>query len=282
MPSSYIYNFPFSSLSPRPNRPVRTLHPTPYTPIILLSWLFWLCFCTSATGKTPRVDNRFYFIHITDARVGDSSHMDLTEKTIASIQKLPFDIRFVVYSVISDQSGTSLSGSKSRINQLKSSLSSPVYTVPALNTALSGPPNAVPSESLLTTAKVGKVQLVFLTSGALVAASEAAAPDYLERVLASLGGKPVILFHHYRTTGSFGPSGPYSGWREGRRLRWEKALNSHSVKAVIAVHPFKDGFHTLKNVPIYISSPGACAHRSSFRVYEFDNGKLNYQTLVLE
>ena len=65
---------------------------------------------------------------------------------------------------------------------------------------------------------------------------------------------------------------------------WEKLVNTHNVKAVIAGHFHRDEFHWLGHVPLYVSGPVAnfWNRNATFRLYEYRNGQIGYRTQYLE
>ncbi len=54
--------------------------------------------------------------------------------------------------------------------------------------------------------------------------------------------------------------------------------------AAIAGHFHRDEFHDLGGVPLLVAAPvsGRFGRQTSFRIYEYDSGRLTYRTWYLE
>ena len=106
----------------------------------------------------------------------------------------------------------------------------------------------------------------------------------LEKYLKESNGKPVVVFHHSPSVGSFHSNQFHEGWENEIKERWVKLLNKYNVKAVITGHFHRDEHHWLGNVPLYVSASiaGYWGRQGTFRIYEYNNGKISYRTQYIE
>ena len=94
----------------------------------------------------------------------------------------------------------------------------------------------------------------------------------------------MIVFHHAPSIGSFYKNTLHRGWEKAIRPEWVRLLNAYGVKAVIAGHFHRDEHHWLGEVPLYISSAMApyWGRQPTYRIYEYQDGKIGYRTQYLE
>lgn len=108
--------------------------------------------------------------------------------------------------------------------------------------------------------------------------------QWLENELKAAKGKPVVIFQHNPFSGDFYNNTLHAVGSAELREQWTKLLNSYDVKAVITGHFHRDELHWVGNVPLYVSAPviGHWGRQNTYRVYEYNNGKIGYRTQYLE
>jgi UDP-2,3-diacylglucosamine pyrophosphatase LpxH len=106
----------------------------------------------------------------------------------------------------------------------------------------------------------------------------------LETRLKQADGKPVIVFHHSPSVDDFYANKMHEGWQKDVREQWIELLNKYDVKAVIAGHFHRDEHHWLGNVPLYVSSSIANSRgrQTTYRIYEYKDGKIGYRTQYIQ
>ncbi len=108
---------------------------------------------------------------------------------------------------------------------------------------------------------------------------------WLQKELDEAGSKPVIIFHHGPSFEDFYENGLHVYWPEDAREKWDKLISSHSnIKAVIAGHFHRDELHWIGSTPVYVCPPISPLfnRQPSYRIYEYDNGKVGYTTQYLD
>jgi UDP-2,3-diacylglucosamine pyrophosphatase LpxH len=90
----------------------------------------------------------------------------------------------------------------------------------------------------------------------------------------------VLLFQHTPPVGGFFRNQVHPGWPEESRRRWEELVLGHAVKGVFTGHFHKDELHWVGDVPIFVAPPvaGSWGRQSTFRLYEYRDGKVSYRT----
>lgn len=73
------------------------------------------------------------------------------------------------------------------------------------------------------------------------------------------------------------------GWPAGARIELARLLGGFDVKAVITGHFHRDELHWVDGVPVFAGPPAAgyWGRQASFRVYEYENGRVGYRTITL-
>ena len=289
MPSSGPGSFAWTGLEGgNPLPPLRTKHPLrPILHSIALSLLLLLS-CAGAADNA-----HFYFVQITDTHFGTKDHNSLTERIVDRINDLPMRIACVVH--------TGDIGSDNLANGETASVATSILArvkVPVLYVAGNHDlPKKKLKESLEAYRRhfgdlAGKKEfngVVFLTVCTEPLSQSMTIKDYdplawLESALKEAGKKPVIVFQHAPPTGDFYKNEMHEGWPDEARQQWETLLKTHNVKAVICGHFHRDELHWIDGIPLYVAPPVARYYerQPSFRVYEYDNGRIGYYTVYME
>jgi len=262
-----------------------------------ISLLIAAAVCLIAAGNPGRVyaqpkDTHFYFIQITDTHFGDGNYLDRLQKIVDSINALPMPIECVVHT--GDISNNNIENEKSVdaglavLKQLKV----PVHFLPGNHDIL---PQRLDATLQAYRRKFGDLSssatyrgVVFLFAFTENIRKSYSIPGYdalqwLERSLKASGGKPVIVFHHAPSVRDFYSNEFHQAWQEAVPS-WKKLLNSYNVKAVIAGHFHRDELHWIGNVPLYVSASvtGYWGRQATYRIYEYDNGRISYRTQYIE
>ena len=108
----------------------------------------------------------------------------------------------------------------------------------------------------------------------------------LEDRLERSNGKPVLIFHHTPSVEDFYRNKMHPGWKGDVRDQWIELINAYNVKGVFAGHFHRDEFHWLGEVPLYVSSSvGDTMKRerqTTYRIYEYKNGRIGYRTQYIK
>ena len=241
----------------------------------------------SVTANSQR--DHFFFVQITDTHFGDADHYKRTRRIVDGINKLPMKIEFVVHTgditmdLVNEEEV--VTESKAILNKLKA----PLYYIPGNHDILAFDINSTRHEynkqfgKLIQQVQIQGVTFIFMYTEPL--ATSVAIPGYhpleqLQALLQDNKGNPVVICHHRPSVTDFYENKKHPGWPEKNRRRWVTLLNDYKVKAVIAGHFHKDEHHWLGAVPLYISAPvaGYWGRQASFRIYEYNNGKISYRT----
>lgn len=240
----------------------------------------------------PQADP-LYFVQITDTHFGTEGHYHIAEKMVAQINRLPFPIQCVVHT--GDIMADNIMDKKAveRGRRILQNLKVPVHYLPGNHDIELQDPDVTHkaySESfgpLVNRIEYQDVVFLFIYTEPL--RTHITIDDYqplarLEAHLKRSDGKPVIVFHHAPSIGSFYKNKLHRGWRKEIRDAWVRLLNAYGVKAVIAGHFHRDEHHWLGDVPLYICSPMApyWGRQPTFRIYEYRNGRIGYRTQYLE
>ena len=267
---------------------------------VYTKWLMYLLFLIvflQITNCNPYaeelIETHFYFVQITDTHFGDSDHLLRTKKVVKHINNLPMEIKCVVHTgdITSnkiDNKATVITG----LSVLKD-IKVPIHYVAGNHDIL---PQRLKSTKqayikhfggLLTQQEYDGVIFIFIYTEPLrkfFEIDEYKPLDLLESALRQAGDKPVIIFHHSPSVDDFYENRMHEGWKKDIRCRWEEILNSHNVKAVIAGHFHRDEHHWLGEVPLYVSSSvaGYWGRQTTFRIYEYKDGKIGYRTQYIQ
>ena len=260
--------------------------------VLLGIWVAWLCCCPELPAQ-QNPGAHFYFAQITDTHFGSGDHLTRTRKIIEQINALPMQIACVVHTgdIMADRIDDA--GLVNDTLALMGRIKVPLHYVPGNHDILMDRlPATVPLYRAAFGDLIASVQyhgVVFLFLYTEPLRKSFAVDGYrplvqLRKQLAQAGGKPVILFHHAPSVKNFYNNKVYRGWRSEIKAQWIELLNAHNVKAVITGHYHRDEFHWLGRVPLFVAPPvaGYWGRQASYRVYEYDNGKVSYSTQYIE
>ena len=256
---------------------------------ILCAALGWATMLPQATSveQTPRTN--FYFAQITDTHFGDKDHEQRTRKVVQAINKLPMKIEFVVHTGDITMDKIEDVAVVTDVITLIGTLKAPIHYIPGNHDILRHRHNDTMEAyknhfgELITQLEYHGVVFMFVYTEPLAKAFSV--PNYdpldeLETRLKQSDRKPVIVFHHTPSVEDFYMNRMHPGWKKEIREKWIALLNKHNVKAVIAGHFHRDEHHWLGDVPLYVCSPiaGYWGRQSTYRIYEYKNGKIGYRT----
>lgn len=258
--------------------------------LLLLVSLSLLMPC-SGTAATVHPDRQhFYFVQITDTHLGDPGNNARTLKAVQEINALPMKVECVVHTgdifMNNILDAKAVQEEKSIMGQLKM----PIHYVPGNHDIFQG-------NDLEKTASAFREALGPLSSKAecngvvfLMFCSEPLCdsfrlPDYdpmkwLKESLQEAKGKPVIIFTHRPMAKDFYGNSMHDTWPKEAQDQFSKLVNSYNVKAIITGHFHRAEQHWLGEVPVFVASSmaGYWDREATYRIYEYDNGKIGFRT----
>jgi len=238
-------------------------------------------------------DDRFYFVQVSDCHFGSGDHEARMSNIVGRINALPMPIACVV--VTGDMTSDNITNPAVTMaaTSVLTRLKAPVHYLPGNHDILPrkqaatlcaytnafGPP--------ASTAEYGGVRFLMLYTEPLSRPVEIEGYDplaWLAQALKQARGKPVIVFHHRPPFDDFYNNRMHPGWPAAVRERWDRLLRSANVKAVIAGHFHRDELHWSDAIPCFVAPPvaGYWGRQGSFRLYEYDHGRLGYRTIYQE
>jgi 3',5'-cyclic-AMP phosphodiesterase len=249
-----------------------------------------LCGCASVPREEAAA---FDFVQITDTHFGGDDHEARTRKAVDAINHLPMPIACVVHT--GDITADRLSDPRTVgvATSILATLRVPVHYLPGNHDILRRKVAATVGVytnafgPLAARAEYHGVVFLFLYDEPLRKAVTVEGYDplaWLDAALRQAGRKPVLVFIHTPPVDDFYDNRVHPGWPEEIRQRFTQMINSANVKGVIAGHFHRDELHWLGNVPLYVSSSIASywGRQASFRIYEYDHGRLSYRSVYLE
>ena len=238
---------------------------------------------------TQRSDIHFYFVQITDTHFGDRDHYKRMEEIVDAINRLPMKIECVVHTgdITADKLEDEIT--LKRGLAILQRIQVPIHFVPGNHDILRRRTEKTIKAymqnlgHLTTQAEYQGVVFIFIYTEPLAKSFSIIGYDPLEQLESALNktaNKPVVVFHHRPSVEDFYENKMHSVWKREFRKKWEKLINSHNVKAVIAGHFHRDEHHWLGNVPLYVSPPvaGYWGRQATFRIYEYRDGRIGYRT----
>lgn len=229
------------------------------------------------------------FIQLTDTHFGQRNHEAITATIIKQINKLPMKIDFAVHSGDIMNNAILDEAAVEKGRKVMSGLKVPVHYVPGNHDILRK--NHAPTRqafeadfgSLHQVHEYNGLAMVTLYTEPLAGSFKALRFDpltELEKTLKHLKGKPIVMAHHSPCVGNFYNNRSYKGWPESTRNRWITLLNTYKVTGVIAGHFHRDEMFWLGNVPLHICPPVSLSwgRQPAYRIFSYENGKLNYRT----
>lgn len=254
-----------------------------------------ICFCLAfiSAYAEDKQENHFYFVQMTDTHLGDKNHLKKAKKAVKLINKLPMKIECVVHT--GDITMDKLEDKKviNESQAIFSKLNMPMHYVPGNNDiiptrfALTSKAYLENFGPLISMAEYQNVVFLFVYTEPLRKSFSIKGYDPLgqvENYLKQSKGKPVIIFHHAPCVSDFYKNTFHDKWDAQNKEKWIKLVNSYNVKAVIAGHFHRAEQHWLGNVPLYVAAPisGYLGRQASFRIYEYNNGKIGYRTQYIK
>ncbi len=238
-------------------------------------------------------DVHFYFVQISDTHFGDGDHAKRVARVVDRINNLPMKIECVVHTGDITMNKILDEATLTNARSVLGDLQVPIHYVPGnhdfLPKLLEETRRTYESNfgTLISKAEYKGVVFIFICTEPLAQSFilEGFEPlKELEGYLQRADGRPVLLFHHTPSVEDFYRNKIHEGWKRKFRDKWEKFINTHNVKAVIAGHFHRDEHHWLGNVPLYVCSPvaGYWGRQATFRIYEFKNGKISYRTQYIK
>ncbi len=254
-------------------------------------FIFAGCGGTSHTrgSKQPVHGNHFYFVQLTDTHVGTYDHDERLSKVVKMINNLPVELACVVHSGDVFADNILKPGLADNTKQRLSRVKAPLHILPGNHDILPGNLTATYNAWLEhfgpvnTAAEYKGVVFIFIYTEPYRKDFVLPGVDglsWLENQLERAGNKPVIIFHHSPTPDDFYHNRMHNTWPAEFKKQWQKLLNSANVKAVIAGHFHRSELHWLGDVPVYVGTATATywGRQSSFRIYEYTDGKLGFRT----
>ena len=247
-----------------------------------------LCLVLFFAGALSRAkDKSFYFVQITDTHLGYSDHEERLKQVVRAINKLPFEIEFVVHTgdITTDkiEDGPTVAGALSLLKLLKPPINYVAGNHDILRNKLDSTTLAFKNNfgDLISQKEYQGVVFLFVCTEPL--AGDFSIPSYdplaeLGKRLKETAGKPVVVFQHSPSVEDFYNNEVHPGWE--RAKEWEALLNRYNVKGLIAGHFHRDEMHWLGKVPLYVCPPvaGHWGRQASFRIYEYRDGRIGYRT----
>ncbi len=260
---------------------------------LILSLVILLSLAPAAARAREQSPEHFYFVQITDTHLGDRDNLMRTVKVIEAINRLPMKIGFVVHTgdIFNDNMEDEKVMRECRAAMKK--LKAPVHFLPGNNDIDPANKDATVKTyadnfgRLISMASYNGVVFIFVYTEPLRKgfSIDGYRPlEMLARYLEKSKGKPVVIFHHAPSAADFYSNKFHPGWPEKVRKRWISLVNAYDVKAVITGHFHRDELHWLKDVPLYVAPPvsGYWGRQASFRIYEYDHGRIGYRTRYIQ
>ncbi|MFH2095056.1 MAG: metallophosphoesterase, partial [Bacteroidota bacterium] len=227
-------------------------------PILPFLFILWLSGCKS-TENEPEAD--FYFVQITDTHLGDSAHFARTGQIIENINKLPYEIEFVVHTGDIFEDNIMTDSIPEKALDMIDDVHSQLFFVPGNHDILYDNYDSTYNRYMQyigytdAVTMIQGVQCVFAFTGALYDRDICCADKVLAEVENRISnGMPTLLFHHTPCVEDFYRNEIHEGWDKFYYDSWVKLMNKYNVKAVITGHFHRDELHWLGDVPLYVAS----------------------------
>ena len=236
----------------------------------------------------------FYFVQMSDTHWGARDGLAMTRSAVGMINALPVKIEFVTITgdIISDSSRKADVMAEGLA--VMKGLKVPVYYVPGNHDLVKGD---VAETSVRFEKNLGPLNRAVDIEGVLclfvcteMKEGQARHPAEVERewIDNTLRGNrtSVLLFMHRPPLYNLvnGSDGVVS-WEDEYDARWKSFFDRHpEIKAVFAGHFHRDVMGWIGDVPVYVAPAMArfWDRQPSFRLYRYQNGRLNYWTLYPE
>ncbi len=255
--------------------------------------------CLVLAFASPCVGQHFYFAQMTDLHIGKADNAERVAKVVDSINRLPMKIECVVVTGDILDAGMSDEPAVKATLETMSKLKPPVHYLAGNHDIVAGDRMAQTAEAFARNfgplaSKADYRGVTFLMLYSETAASQRHIPNYdalkwLEQHVAEAGDKPVIVFTHRPDVEDLNAGFASDGgslffeWRKESRDKWDSIVKSPSVKAVITGHRHRDQLHWVGCTPVYVCPPvtGLFGRQTTYRVYEYTDGRLGYWTVYL-
>ncbi len=233
----------------------------------------------------------FYFVQISDTHWGKGDNLSQTAKVVKAINELPFEIKCVVHT--GDITEEAL-GNQVVLDSglaIMETLTMPVHYVSGNNDVTGDDTTLVQFRKhfgeLISVNEYQGVLMVSITTEPLRSGDSLGSyfpMVELEKVLKESSGKPVIIAHHGACVDDFYANKMHTSWDSKIRDQWIELLNNYKVTAVLAGHFHRDEMHWLGSVPLYIcaSVDESWGRQSSFKLFQYEYGKLSYRTQYIQ
>jgi predicted MPP superfamily phosphohydrolase len=235
----------------------------------------------------------FYFVQITDTHWGDGDNLQRTKSAITAINNLPIQIEFVIHT------GDMTTRKTEDQNLVDSGLSVmkackfPVYYVPGNNDITE---KSFKQYTALYVKNFGEINhridkeyfsIITLLNVEYKDTAGKVIYDPLSKLDSLLKTKPqslpALIFQHCPTINDFYANAFHPGWPVDKLTQFQQLCEKHNVQGIFTGHFHRDEQHWIGHIPLFVSAPisGSWGRQSSFRVYHYQNGKVNYFTIYL-
>lgn len=234
----------------------------------------------------------FYFVQITDTHFDSGDNLKRTEMAVQKINALPMEIKCVVHtgdiSSIKPENKIAFDAGVALLDKIKV----PIHFVPGNHDInIKDPDISIKNYKekfgdLIQHVEYDSVVFILVYTEPLrygLSLTDFDPLKQLEEILVKANGKPVLIFNHAPSVDDFYDNELHEGWDAEMQKKWIALINNYNVKAVFAGHFHRDEHHWLGKVPLYISSSisGYWNRQATFRIYEYNNGKISYRTQYL-
>lgn len=260
----------------------------------LLACVLVFVYCLGCGGEAQ--SNGWFFVQVTDTHWGARDGVSLTRRAVDMINALPVKVEFV--AVTGDLFSDSIRNEEvvSEAVDAMKGLAMPVYYVPGNHDILKDDVERTRRlfekhfGALNRKAEVEGVACLFLCTEML--GGETRSPGEVQRkwveeaCRVSGAGKPVLIFMHRPPIRDMlnGSDGDVS-WDDQYDTRWSQLFDRHpEIKAVFAGHFHRDELCWIGAVPVHVASALArfWDRQPSFRLYQYQDGKINFWALYPE
>lgn len=245
--------------------------------------------------EKKETDTLFYFVQMTDPHFGRETVPERMKLLISEINELPMKIEFV--AVTGDITNRSVQD-PAIVELAKSSMEGlkvPLHLVIGnedINVGWEKHDHHASLESVEAYKKnfgplaykkeYHGVVCLFVCTAPLDQGLEIPGYDPMEwmrQELDEAAGKPVLIFNHW--TSAFDYAG--QNWPDDKKAEWEELITSANVKGEFTGHYHRSEQHWIGDIPVYVAAPVAGrGFQSTFRIYEYYNGRLTYITRYLD
>lgn len=255
-------------------------------PALVVALVASLAFAQTPPAASQPAQPHLRFAQVTDTHVGILDNAQRCRKVVEGINSYPRKIDLVVHTgdITHEKTDEPAAGQTVAIfSQLKSEM----HYVPGNHDILNAPMLAAFRKTfgeVSSKTEVNGVVCLFFYCEPLC--RDVSVRDYnpwtwLETQLKDAGDKPVIIFMHTPTIPDLLGNLAHVGWLKDATQRFSDLVNAHNVKGVVCGHLHTDKDYKLGKVPVFVANSvsGAFGRHTCFRVYDYADGKLTYQTV---